>query len=184
MQSKLFLYTFTLQTDNKKKYLLMQRLLLVIIGTLATFSIIFSWPDKKRFIFLCALIFGIAGLFAIKKMYPLFLGKAHFLEKIVGLCFGISWIAVSGYSTGLIILTLTLLFNLATADTVIKIGEKIIIKTGLIKRTYSWMELEQVILKDGLLTIDFKTNQLLQHPVGQDEAIDELAFNTFCRGNL
>ncbi len=162
----------------------MQRLLLIINGTLATFSFIYLWPDKKRFIFLCALIFGIAVLLAIKRMYPIFLGKAHFLEKTLGLCFGISWIALSGYSAGLIILTLTLLFSLATADTVIKIGEKITIKTGLIKRTYSWMELEQVILKDGLLTIDFKTNQLLQHPVGQDGAIDELAFNSFCRGNL
>jgi hypothetical protein len=184
MQSELIHYTFSLQTDNKKKYLLMQRLLLVITGALSTFSIIFSWSDKLSLYFSFTLIIGIAVMLAIKKMHSVFLGKAHFLEKMLGLCFGISWVAASGYSTGLIVLTLTLLFSLATADTVIQLGDKIIIKTGLIKRTYAWMELDQVILKDGLLTIDFKTNQLLQHPVGQDAAIDELAFNTFCRENL
>jgi hypothetical protein len=102
----------------------------------------------------------------------------------MGLSFGISWIGAGVYSIGIIALFLTFLFSLATADTIIQIGEKISIKTGLFKRTYSWDLIEQVILKDGLLTIDFKTNRLLQQHVGKNGVDNEKEFNTYCQRQL
>lgn len=162
----------------------MQRLLLLINLALILFSFISSWLDIKRSTFLSVFFVAAAFLLIFNKRNRAFFTNDYSIEKIMGLSFGISWIGAGVYSIGIIALFLTFLFSIATADTIIQIGDKIIIKTGLIKRTYSWMELDQVILKDGLLTIDFKTNQLLQHPVGQDAAIDELAFNTFCRENL
>ena len=50
------------------------------------------------------------------------------------------------------------------------------------KKTYYWNDLNNVVLKDGLLTIDFKTNKLLQRFV--NDAVDnkvEEEFNTFCK---
>lgn len=50
------------------------------------------------------------------------------------------------------------------------------------KKKYTWSEINNVVLKDGLLTIDLKNNTLIQHPV--DEAVPqdiEAEFNSFCK---
>lgn len=49
------------------------------------------------------------------------------------------------------------------------------------KKVYLWSDVNNVVLKDGLLTIDFKNNKLIQKPVSEDVTIaDEQDFNEFC----
>lgn len=63
--------------------------------------------------------------------------------------------------------------------------EQVVINS-LIKREIRWSAFNNVILKDGLLTLDFKNNRLLQKEVlddGEEEA-DEDEFNAFCRERL
>lgn len=52
----------------------------------------------------------------------------------------------------------------------------------LFKKKVSWQEIENVILKDGWLTIDFKNNRLLQKEIdsGENEASEE-EFNEWVR---
>lgn len=45
------------------------------------------------------------------------------------------------------------------------------------KRNYVWASLSNVILKDGLLTIDFIDNRLIQLPISNFLEIDERDFN-------
>ncbi len=53
------------------------------------------------------------------------------------------------------------------------------------KRTIKWIELDNIILKDGLLTIDFKNNHLLQSEIdASTNEIDETAFNRYCEQQL
>ncbi len=53
------------------------------------------------------------------------------------------------------------------------------------KKNIRWDELSNVILKDGLLTIDFKNNHLLQSEIETGlNVIDETAFNQFCLQQL
>lgn len=48
-----------------------------------------------------------------------------------------------------------------------------------------WEDLNQVILKDGLLTIDFKSNKLIQQTINEIiTPVDEKEFNDFCRQQL
>ncbi len=54
-------------------------------------------------------------------------------------------------------------------------------------KNIEWMELNNLILKDHLLTIDFKSNKLVQAEIKSDEkdvVIDEKDFNDFCRQQL
>jgi hypothetical protein len=48
----------------------------------------------------------------------------------------------------------------------------------LFRKKYSWSEIDNVVLKDGLLTIDFKNNKLFQKEIdsGENEA-SEMEFN-------
>lgn len=52
-------------------------------------------------------------------------------------------------------------------------------------RTIQWTELNSIILKDGLLTIDFKNNRLIQHYPDKSQLVpDEKEFNEFCKEQL
>ena len=46
---------------------------------------------------------------------------------------------------------------------------------------HEWDEFNNIILKDNLLTLDFKTNKLLQLNIVENK-VDENTFNTFCSG--
>lgn len=50
-----------------------------------------------------------------------------------------------------------------------------IVFNSLIKRRYTWSDLNNVVLKDGMLTIDFKSNKLFQKLIddGDSEATEE-----------
>jgi hypothetical protein len=53
------------------------------------------------------------------------------------------------------------------------------------KRTIAWGELNNVILKDHILTIDFKNDKLVQGEIAvESHTIDEGGFNDFCRQQL
>lgn len=62
-----------------------------------------------------------------------------------------------------------------------------IVMNTLIKRRFDWSSLNNVVLKDGLLTLDFKSNRLLQKEVVDDDDeddADEEEFNAWCRLQL
>jgi drug/metabolite transporter superfamily protein YnfA len=62
-------------------------------------------------------------------------------------------------------------------------SEKEIVMNTLFKKKYNWMHFTNIILKDGLLTMDFASNRILQREVEDDEDDDaeEEEFNDFCR---
>jgi hypothetical protein len=62
-----------------------------------------------------------------------------------------------------------------------------IVINNIVRQRYDWSAFNNVILKDGLLTLDFKNNRLLQKEVADDEEeddADEEEFNAFCRSRL
>jgi|GEM_PF-1266297 len=62
---------------------------------------------------------------------------------------------------------------------VVEAAEKNIrIKKTFSNKAYEWALFNQVIVKDGLLTLDFRNNKVLQ--VELDEMVDENKFNEFC----
>lgn len=53
------------------------------------------------------------------------------------------------------------------------------------RKSYEWKELANVVLKDGILTVDFKNNKLIQKEIESEASKkDEEEFNTFCKSQL
>ena len=78
-------------------------------------------------------------------------------------------------------------YTISTRRLTVVISEADIIYPSFPKKTIGWSDLNNIILKDGLLTIDFKTNKLAQAEVIQndnDSAINEQEFNDFCKSHL
>ena len=57
---------------------------------------------------------------------------------------------------------------------------------ALFKRKYNWNQFNNIMLKDGLLTMDFANNKLLQQEIEDEEEAeaDEDEFNEYCKKNL
>jgi hypothetical protein len=70
----------------------------------------------------------------------------------------------------------------------LEIGFKndLVLINSLFKRKFSWSDFENIILKDGLLTLDFKNNTIFQKEVLDDDEpdADEDEFNKYCREQL
>jgi hypothetical protein len=63
--------------------------------------------------------------------------------------------------------------------------DKIIVFNSLIKKRYNWSDLNNVVLKDNVLTLDFKNNKIFQkETIDEEGEADEDEFNNFCREHL
>ena len=64
---------------------------------------------------------------------------------------------------------------------VVAVEEKgIRIKKTFSDKTYEWPQFNQVIVKDGLLSLDFKNNNVLQLELISEKDLSEKSFNEFC----
>lgn len=67
----------------------------------------------------------------------------------------------------------------------IAFGKDEIVFNSFPKQRYSWTELNNVVLKDGIITVDFKTNKLIQKEIQSGSTVQvEKEFNEFCHVRL
>jgi hypothetical protein len=61
-----------------------------------------------------------------------------------------------------------------------------ILINSLIKKKYHWADFNNIVLKDGLLTLDFTNNRVLQREIDDDDEdeADEDEFNEYCKKQL
>ena len=68
---------------------------------------------------------------------------------------------------------------------IVSISESQVIYPSFPRKKIDWQELSNLMLKDGLLTIDFKNNKIIQQQIADiSSTIDEKEFNDFCRQQL
>jgi uncharacterized membrane protein YobD (UPF0266 family) len=85
---------------------------------------------------------------------------------------------VSYWWAGLLLVLLIALYFISKRKLVITINKDHITYPSFPKMLIHWAQLNNVILKDGILTIDLKNNKIIQHSV--NENVNEKEFNDFC----
>jgi hypothetical protein len=100
---------------------------------------------------------------------------------------GICWIGMP-YLQWLIIPFCVMAMMEAQAKYPLEIGfySEGVVLNSLFNKKFPWSSLQSVILKDGLLTLDFINNKLIQKEVLDDDDPDarEDEFNDYCRSKL
>lgn len=97
----------------------------------------------------------------------------------------ITWLFMQWYWPAIANLALYSLYSITARPFVVVVAQAGITYPSFPKKTYTWNDFNNVILKDGLLTIDFKDNKLIQQLVEPKSAtVDEKEFNDFCTGVL
>jgi hypothetical protein len=179
-------YLFILKNDKTNRYRLISQLLVFLNLLAFVFFLITDESAIKNnlWILLAVIATSAYSFFAlieriIKKPMP------DFWHRSV-----LAYCAVAWIKTGLWWITiLTLLFialdYLALKKQIVKVSaDNLTVPSFLVKKV-DWSELNNVILKDGLLTIDFKNNKLFQQTLlTSDWDVNEKEFNEFCQQQL
>ena len=179
-------YNFTLKDNNRRVYNLFMWFLF-FLHVVAAAWIALRTPDKniKGSMDVLLITYGLlcVGYFFFRR-------KAEVLEAfnlLLSALYVHFWFTQVGLLACLIFVLIFLFANaVKRKKTTISFSEAGVNLTSVYKTvSYPWVKMDNVILKDNLLTVDFKTNKLLQTEIAAgNEAVDEKIFNVFCSEQL
>jgi len=166
------------------------------------FTIQFPSPKQKlyrwmgRFIVLgsSALFVGIAESAALKIGWPilslLLLAVDLVAERrnkssdalLAGMTLQtLAWIFTGPWFMGILLLVLAVLHQIASLKKTLKVSKAGIWTSFPWPSRQDWNQVEFVILKDGMLTIEYRNGRVLQQPIEKDSTFREADFNEFCQ---
>jgi ABC-type phosphate/phosphonate transport system permease subunit len=175
-------YKITLQNEKKSSY----KKSLIVLIILNFFAFLFlAWiaadSDTRSKSF-----FASGGL-ALSLLLDILLKnwkKADFKSAAIILAI-LYYIRLHYYWLAFALLLISLLFLLATRDLVVHVSAKAVYFPSLPRKIISWGQLNSILVKDGILTIDLKNNKLIQVHVDESKtSTDEKEFNEFCSKQL
>lgn len=175
-------YVVTLQ-NTSRKYIDNFSLLLLFVSAVFFLREQYLSPNIKiPYLFGSMAIVAIVGrnIYQLKKnKQPVYYGSALFIAAIGWVTMPyLNWLFIPFALMGLFERQAKLPLEVGFTDTEIAINT-------LIRRRYKWSDFNNIILKDDLLTLDFKSNRLLQRDTIDEEGdADEDEFNNYCRAQL
>lgn len=136
-------------------------------------------------------LFAISGILFVGLIYAVFLRRrdgSRFRYKYLILLAALGWFVMPLLPwIGILFVGLAFLEHQARRPLEIGFDRDRVVINSLIRQRHDWSVFNNVLLKDGLLTLDFKNNRLLQKEVADDEDeddADEEEFNAYCRDRL
>ncbi len=129
------------------------------------------------------LLFGIAavGLFVTQRYF----GIARNLQPAIFLLLSSQcWIFAGIYYVGLVLLIFSALSLLTVKKLVICFMEEGILYPSFPVRLINWNEVDFVVLKDDILSIELKNNKLMQFTLENNatQGLEAGEFNAYCAG--
>lgn len=178
-------YVVTLRNE-RAKYINALSLLISVIS--AMFFLFQQFRQERQnwypYLYLISALLIIAGLtwnwyISLKKIRPVYYSKILLVAAV-------TWIAMPFLPwIGLLLVLLSLLEKPARLPLEIGFNNDRVVFNTIIRRKFYWNQFNNVVLKDGMLTLDFKNNNLFQKlTIDEDGDADEEEFNEFCRKHL
>jgi len=179
-------YSFILKNEKTRNYRLISQLL-VLFNLLGFVYLLINSEiriAKNILILFVILITAVYTFFTVMEWISRKPLPDFWHRSIFAIC-AFVWMKEGFWWLSLMLLLFILLDFLAHKKLVVHVTNKTIVVPYILQKEVTWDDVTNVILKDGLLTIDFKTNKLFQHIIlNSDEDISEKEFNEFCREQL
>jgi hypothetical protein len=178
-------FEITLKNENIKQY---DRIALyTIIINLALF-IYLAISTETKSIRIAAIMGGSLIVIALAIEYFLIRIKKNEdspYKMYAEYAIGFAWLQMEFWWVAAATFVLGTLYLITKRPLLVSIIKEKINYPSFPKKNFAWTELNNIILKDGLLTIDLKNNRFIQQPVDETKTtINEAEFNDFCREQL
>jgi hypothetical protein len=170
---------FELEIKNEKiKAYRTITLFIVVLNIL--FFIFLLFDPSKRASALTSLIF--IFLYALYRFYIARKNKyAFYFDEWIFFLLMILW--TDAILVSILNMVLFLLYTISMQKSIYEFEPSFIKQRNFPWKKYQWRQLNNVILKDNLITIDFKNNRVLQAETTNDD-INEKQFNNFAKEQL
>ena len=171
-------FTFILRNEKAGTYRLISWILIIIQTILFLFLSISAVDPYMKWVGMVTFVLALLGLstFFFMKKYR----AADLLHPLFIICI-ISWTMLGFYWISIVVLVFYLLMIISTRKLRVIVSTNNIHYPSFPARTIEWTQLNNLILKDGLLSIDFRNNKLVQQMVEkQTSIVNEKEFNEFC----
>ena len=168
---------FEIEIKNEKiKSYKIITLLIVILNTLFFVFLLFKTNQSRS-----ALIS--IGFILLYTVYRFYISKKNkqrfFFDEWIYFLLMILWVN-DNILLAITNLVLFLLYTISIQKIIYNFDSSLIKQKNFPWKKYQWDELSNVIIKDNLLTMDFKNNKLIQGEIVNDE-INEEEFNEFAK---
>ena len=170
---------FKIEIKNEKiKSYRMITMLIVILNSLFFLFLLVDFSQRKNSLISLVFILAFTGYrFYISKKN----NQSFFFNEWIFFLLFILW--HDNYLMQIINILLGLLYHIALQKLMFNFDSSIIEQKNFPWKKYKWNELRNVILKDDMLTMDFKNNKLMQAEIVNAD-INESEFNAFAKKQL
>jgi hypothetical protein len=186
MRSKDKIYDFVVVLKNKNLGTIEKTSMLLVILMNIIFITVLYWNpnDGNAWFFLICTLLILAGAYFDKKKHK------HIRYATLLIVGGIGLVSFNmiPFFIGLLYILAGIMEKHFIAKKEFGFSTDGIVENGVLGRKINWEELSNVIIKDQLLTIDFKDKKLIQMETDDEEndeyEVDDNEFNTYCRNRL
>lgn len=179
-------YSFNLKDSKEKSYKLFNWFLFFMHFVAAS---VFALNATERNVKIS--LYVLLGFYAVITAIFLFFRKNkkafETYSLIMALLYGNFWLKHVGVVALLIFAAIFLFVTIVQGKkTAVVFSEKGVELVRIFKSIlFPWKEMANVILKDNILTIDFKSNKIIQVEISEnDTTVDVEGFNGFCETQL
>ena len=127
----------------------------------------------------------LTGIYIVMRIY--FTKKNQqglYLDQILIFVLAGCWLGLQNYYLMAALIVIGIIYYLALQKIQILFTPKEVTKLNFPQRAYQWNSFNNVIIKDNMLTLDFKNNHLFQAEIELPENLNEKEFNQFAQTQL
>lgn len=170
-------FEIEIRNEKRKNYRLYNWFALVISMAGFSFFLFYNnwWVEA-----LGAII--IVFVYLLTRIYRRKIHKAVYLFDDKGFFFLIlafGWLGLEKYLIAGLCIVLGLVYQAAMQKIIFIFSKEGILKTNFPKKEFEWNAMDNVVLKDRILTLDFKNNRIIQGEAEPSKMIDQAGFNLF-----
>src|ERR1700757_309604 len=179
MNKIMAMFTFVLQENKTNIEIILTRVLLAVAGILV---LLFTGTSYYFINIIAAAVLLPASYFVQTIVAKLRCSRTTILlAAAVVVC-----IATRSFLFTAILLCYAVLLIFLQKNPEVNIdSDTVTVKKLFANEVFRWADFNNIVVKDGLLTLDFTDNKLLQLYIDEAKtAVNEAAFNSFCRERL
>ena len=184
MPAKKYDYIITLKQQDYKWIDRVSVLLCILSSILFIYFIIAGQLQNEN---RTAIIYIIALVIVAAQLFFNYFNKDKYItnNRIAFLAIAVTWVISDNNWLAALYLVAAILEPKIKFPDEMGFDKEGITKNSLFKKSYLWNELNNVILKDDILTIDFKNNSIFQKETEKEvDDSTEKEFNEFCERHL
>jgi hypothetical protein len=173
-------FEIILKNDKIKSYNNIALIFLILNFAIFIFLLFYETYRYPALAFILALIVYLSMRWYLYKSNK----AGYFIDEFVFFIPAAGWFGLHIYIIAAGCLLMGFLYKLSLQKIKFVFTREKVAKVNFPKKELLWNEFNNVILKDHILTLDFKNNKLMQAEIEKSLEINEAIFNSFAQAQL